>query len=318
MSTRSEFSSKVQDSGRIGTRLADQIRHQKEVIQSLVREKTHLAERNSKLEQEFKLMEDKNLRLVRCFVDGMGALSSFSLWFVTTQINEVEEQCQLNELAQRQISDMQLESKKLQSIVDVLKKHREEEEGKMVDEEKRFKLRMQEAGTESERIAKDNISLRMYCSRLETEIEISRKAVEEMSASRQRDARTIDIQKQRVENLTAKCRDLEEARDELNLKLLHTDREKSKTIAAMELTLQEKNRNLAVLENSLKIAIEEVASSEKGLLQESQQLSSQLTCKNEEINKLLVKMKEMERELQTEMLVFTWSPRMTLYNFAFL
>jgi Holliday junction resolvasome RuvABC ATP-dependent DNA helicase subunit len=64
-SSRSDIAAKLQDSSRIGTRLADQIRHQKEVIQSHVRERNQLMERFVKLELDYKTMEERNLRLVR-------------------------------------------------------------------------------------------------------------------------------------------------------------------------------------------------------------------------------------------------------------
>jgi chromosome segregation ATPase len=217
------------------------------------------------------------------------------------QIREIEEQCHINEQFQKQISEVQLENKRLLNVVDVLKKQVDQEQERLLNEDRRFKKRVDEAAGESENLAKENISLRMYVSRLETEVEISRKAIDEISVSRQRDARMIESQKAKLEDLTNRCQELEDTNTSLSNKLAHAVREKSKTLAAMEVTLDEKNRSFAMLENSLKIAIEEVTTSEKGFAHDSQEHHTQISQKNEEINKLLAKLRDVERERQNEL-----------------
>ena len=63
-SATSNVLSKLMDSGRIGCRLADQVRHQREVIQSLNREKTDAVERRKVLEVEVKSLTETNITLV--------------------------------------------------------------------------------------------------------------------------------------------------------------------------------------------------------------------------------------------------------------
>ena len=58
MAGKSDLSVKLMDTGRIGVRLADQVRHQREVIQSLQREKFIANEKGQRIELELKRVNE--------------------------------------------------------------------------------------------------------------------------------------------------------------------------------------------------------------------------------------------------------------------
>lgn len=216
----------------------------------------------------------------------------------SVQIKELEQQTTMSETLHTQLTEVQLEVSRLHITIDGLKRQLTEEQASKTSEDGRFLKRIEEATSKTESLIKDNISLRMYVSRLETELSISRTASDDVAVARQRDSKLIESLKSKLESSINKCNELDDNICQLTQAHAQSSREKAQALAALELKVSDKNRRIVELEASLRITTQEIASSESNLNHEFSDLRSQLSSKGEELNRMFMKYKECEREKQ--------------------
>lgn len=276
MTSRNDLSVKLMDTGRIGVRLADQVRHQREVIQSLQKEKITANEKSQRLELELKRVNEA----------------------LTKALSENATLTQSVDLLKTKLASHELDQKRTVKDNELLKLELEEIGKRTNDEILHYSKRISTVSNETEALAKENISMRLYVSRLETEVEISRRNMEDVSEARQRDGRIIDSIKLRIDALARKCSDLEDKLSESADKLKIVDREKAKSIASMEIILAEKNNAIATLEKSLRITTEEISAGEREIGIDSAALKNELLNKQAELDAMCVRLRVMDRDRQ--------------------